>query len=58
MNRSVIEQSLDDCLLTEKEMGQKWNTFIDPIPAFYLYFIIINKGFSRDEAFLLYNTLI
>lgn len=34
MNRSVIEQSLDDCLLTEKEMGQKWNTFIDPIPAF------------------------
>lgn len=34
MNRSLIEQSLDDCLLTEKEMTQNWNTFIDPIPAF------------------------
>ncbi|WP_342718936.1 GTP-binding protein [Bacillus paramycoides] len=34
MNRSVIEQSLDDCLLTEKEMEQNWNTFVDPIPAF------------------------
>ncbi|MCR6846410.1 MULTISPECIES: GTP-binding protein [Bacillus] len=34
MNHSVIEQSLDDCLLTDKEMEQKWNTFVDPIPAF------------------------
>ena len=34
MNRSFIEQSLDDCLLTETEMAQNWNTFIDPIPAF------------------------
>lgn len=34
MNRSLIEQSLDDCLLTEKEMAQNWDTFIDPIPAF------------------------
>ena len=32
MNRSLIEQSLDSCLLTEKEMKQNWNTFIDPIP--------------------------
>ncbi|MED0980412.1 GTP-binding protein [Bacillus paramycoides] len=34
MNRSLIEQSLDDCLLTEKEMKQDWNIFVDPIPAF------------------------
>ncbi|MGE6362639.1 GTP-binding protein [Bacillus paramycoides] len=34
MNHSLIEQSLDDCLLTEKEMKQDWNIFVDPIPAF------------------------
>ncbi|MDT3496737.1 GTP-binding protein [Bacillus toyonensis] len=34
MDRSLIEQSLDSCLLTEKEMKQDWNSFVDPIPAF------------------------
>lgn len=34
MNRSLIEQSLDSCLLTEKEMKQDWDIFVDPIPAF------------------------
>ncbi|MED0874220.1 GTP-binding protein [Bacillus mobilis] len=34
MNRSSIEESLDSCLLTEKEMKQDWDIFVDPIPAF------------------------
>ncbi len=34
MNREEIEQSLDSCLLTEKEMTEDWTEFKDPIPAF------------------------
>ncbi|MFC7785746.1 GTP-binding protein [Rossellomorea sp. GCM10028870] len=34
MNREEIEQSLDSCLLTEKEMTEDWTGFKDPIPAF------------------------
>ncbi|MFI8576003.1 GTP-binding protein [Rossellomorea aquimaris] len=34
MNREEIEQSLDSCLLTEKEMTEDWTKFKDPIPAF------------------------
>ncbi|MGM0841504.1 MAG: GTP-binding protein [Bacillota bacterium] len=36
MNREEIEQSLDSCLLTEKEMTEDWTEFKDPIPAFTL----------------------
>jgi len=34
MNRVGIEESLDSCLLTEKEMAGDWTEFKDPIPAF------------------------
>ncbi|KFN01380.1 GTP-binding protein [Bacillus clarus] len=34
MDRLTIESSLDACLLTEEEMQQDWNTFVDPIPPF------------------------
>lgn len=34
MNRSAIEQSLDQCLLTEEEIQQDWALFKDPIPPF------------------------
>jgi G3E family GTPase len=34
LNREEIEQSLDSCLLTEKEMTEDWTEFKDPIPAF------------------------
>ncbi|MEI4830630.1 GTP-binding protein [Bacillus sp. FJAT-53711] len=34
MNREEIEQSLDHCLLTEKEMYEDWDMFHDPIPSF------------------------
>ncbi|CAG9611893.1 Putative metal chaperone YciC [Bacillus rhizoplanae] len=34
MNREEIEQSLDHCLLTEQEMYEDWDTFLDPIPSF------------------------
>ncbi|MDT9026263.1 GTP-binding protein [Rossellomorea yichunensis] len=34
MNRKEIEESLDSCLLTEKEMAGDWTKFKDPIPAF------------------------
>ncbi|MGG2066187.1 GTP-binding protein [Bacillus sp. S14(2024)] len=34
MNKEEIEQSLDHCLLTEKEMYEDWDMFHDPIPSF------------------------
>lgn len=34
MNRNEVEDSLDDCLLTDEEMNQDWSTFVDPLPAF------------------------
>lgn len=34
MNREEIEESLDRCLLTDKEMKGDWTKFKDPIPAF------------------------
>ncbi|MEH7458328.1 GTP-binding protein [Bacillus sp. JJ1127] len=34
MDQSTIEQSLDACLLTDEEMEQKWDNFVDPIPPF------------------------
>ncbi|MBM7605901.1 G3E family GTPase [Metabacillus crassostreae] len=34
MNRSVIEESLDCCLLTDEEMEQDWSCFTDPLPQF------------------------
>lgn len=34
MNRQEIEQSLDQCLLTELEMYEDWDMFSDPIPPF------------------------
>ncbi|PEB50796.1 cobalamin biosynthesis protein CobW [Bacillus pseudomycoides] len=34
MEQSTIEQSLDACLLTDEEMEQKWDNFVDPIPSF------------------------
>lgn len=34
MNRDEIEDSLDQCLLTEEEMKIDWGTFLDPLPAF------------------------
>jgi G3E family GTPase len=32
MNRQEIETSLDECLLTDEEMKQDWETFLDPLP--------------------------
>ena len=34
LNRSLIEESLDKCLLTKDEMELDWNEFNDPIPEF------------------------
>lgn len=34
MNQLAIEQSLDQCLLTEEEIQQDWALFKDPIPPF------------------------
>ena len=34
MEQSAIEQSLDACLLTDEEMEQEWDNFVDPIPPF------------------------
>lgn len=34
MNQAEIEQSLDACLLTEKEMKKDWSSFKDPLPTF------------------------
>jgi G3E family GTPase len=34
MNREEVEQSLDSCLLTDREMEKDWTKFKDPIPAF------------------------
>jgi G3E family GTPase len=34
MNQSEIEESLDNCLLTEEEMETNWNEFNDPMPEF------------------------
>lgn len=34
MEQSTIEQSLDACLLTDEEMEQEWDNFVDPIPPF------------------------
>jgi G3E family GTPase len=34
MNREDIEAALDECLLTDEEMGQDWATFRDPLPPF------------------------
>lgn len=34
MNQYEIKRSLDTCLLTEKEMEQDWDDFVDPIPPF------------------------
>ena len=33
MNRDVVEQSLDACLLTDDEMAQNWNELHDPLPG-------------------------
>jgi G3E family GTPase len=37
MNRDKLEQSLDQCLLTDKEMGEDWTQFHDPLPPFTMY---------------------
>lgn len=34
MDQSTIEKSLDVCLLTDEEMEQEWDNFVDPIPPF------------------------
>lgn len=34
MNRTEIEESLDKCLLTDKEMVEDWSTLRDPLPPF------------------------
>jgi G3E family GTPase len=34
MNREAIEQSLDQCLLTDEEMEQDWSLWEDPLPPF------------------------
>jgi G3E family GTPase len=34
MSRRAIEDSLDQCLLTEREMTMDWSLFSDPLPAF------------------------
>ncbi|WIY62793.1 GTP-binding protein [Bacillus arachidis] len=34
MNQHEIERSLDTCLLTDEEMRQEWDNFVDPIPPF------------------------
>ncbi|MGA9468463.1 MAG: GTP-binding protein, partial [Exiguobacterium marinum] len=33
MDRETVEQSLDACLLTEKEMAEPWDSFSDPLPG-------------------------
>lgn len=33
MSQTVIEQELDHCLLTDKEMKQDWTAFRDPLPG-------------------------
>ncbi|MGG0848670.1 GTP-binding protein [Peribacillus simplex] len=34
MNQKEIENTLDECLLTEAEMNQDWSEFKDPLPSF------------------------
>jgi G3E family GTPase len=34
MNRDKLEQSLDQCLLTDEEMEENWSKFHDPLPPF------------------------
>jgi G3E family GTPase len=34
MNKEEVEKDLDDCLLTEEEMGMDWSMLADPLPAF------------------------
>lgn len=34
MNQYHIKRSLDTCLLTDEEMRQDWDDFVDPIPPF------------------------
>lgn len=34
LNRTEIEQQLDQCLLTDQEMKQDWNKLKDPLPKF------------------------
>lgn len=34
MDRTEIEESLDNCLLTDKEMMEDWTIFQDPLPPF------------------------
>ncbi|CAI8744666.1 Aldo/keto reductase [Bacillus sp. IT-79MI2] len=34
MKQYDIERSLDTCLLTDEEMRQDWDDFVDPIPPF------------------------
>lgn len=34
MDRTEIEESLDNCLLTDKEMMEDWTIFQDPLPLF------------------------
>ncbi|WP_233201360.1 GTP-binding protein [Sporosarcina sp. P13] len=34
MDRHQVECALDECLLTEEEMAQKWSEFEDPLPSF------------------------
>ncbi|MFS0820715.1 GTP-binding protein [Bacillus sp. 1P02SD] len=36
MNHQEISDSLDKCLLTDKEMEEDWSIFIDELPAFYV----------------------
>ncbi|KAB7708644.1 GTP-binding protein [Bacillus aerolatus] len=34
MDKTEIEQSLDECLLTEEELKKDWTSFKDPLPPF------------------------
>lgn len=34
MEQGKIEEALDECLLTEEEMGEEWSTFVDSLPPF------------------------
>lgn len=34
MDRNIIVETLNDCLLTDEEMESDWNRFDDPLPAF------------------------
>jgi G3E family GTPase len=36
MNHDKLVQSLDQCLLTDKEMDEDWTKFYDPLPSFMM----------------------